>query len=402
MLQTVFDRPIYLNRLKKYQNSEFIKVITGVRRSGKTFVLEMFRRYLQTSGVAEAQIVFLNFESMQLQALRTAETLYRYVMERAQAGQKMYLFFDEIQRVAGWEDAVNSLRVDLDADIYLSGSNSSLLSGELATLLVGRMVEIPVFPLSFQEYMQFRQFDGVPDTLFPEYVQRGGFPATALVEDEEVRRTILDGIFNSILLKDVSERANLRNDGVLSRLAAFLLSETGNSISINNITNTLKNEGTGASNNAIAKYVDLLEQAFIFYQARRYDLRGKAHLRTQAKYYSVDTGLRNATLNKSFRDNFGHQIENIVFIELLRRGYQVDVGSYDNTEIDFVAKKGTEIQYFQVAMQLPENSNREVGNLVNLPDNYQKTVLTANRMDVGEVDGVKVVHVVDWLVANHM
>ena len=372
MLQTVFDRPIYLNRLKKYQNSEFIKVITGVRRSGKTFVLEMFRRYLQTSGVAEAQIVFLNFESMQHQALRTAETLYRYVMERAQAGQKMYLFFDEIQRIAGWEDAVNSLRVDLDADIYLSGSNSSLLSGELATLLVGRMVEIPVFPLSFQEYMQFRQFDGVPDTLFPEYVQRGGFPATALVEDEEVRRTILDGIFNSILLKDVSERANLRNDGVLSRLAAFLLSETGNSISINNI----------------------------FYQARRYDLRGKAHLRTQAKYYSVDTGLRNATLNKSFRDNFGHQIENIVFIELLRRGYQVDVGSYDNTEIDFVAKKGAEIQYFQVAMQLPENSNREIGNLVNLPDNYQKTVLTANRMDVGEVDGVKVVHVVDWLVGE--
>ena len=213
-----------------------------------------------------------------------------------------------------------------------------------------------------------------------------------------MRRTILDGIFNSILLKDVSERANLRNDGVLSRLATFLLSETGNSISINNIANILKNEGAGASNNAIAKYVDLLEQAFIFYQARRYDLRGKAHLRTQAKYYTVDTGLRNATLNKTFRDNFGHQIENIVFIELLRRGYQVDVGSYDNTEIDFVAKKGAEIQYFQVAMQLPENSNREIGNLINLPDNYQKTVLTANRMDVGEVDGVKVEHVVDWLV----
>ena len=169
----------------------------------------------------------------------------------------------------------------------------------------------------------------------------------------------------------MSERANLRNDGVLSRLATFLLSETGNSISINNIANTLKNEGTGASNNAIAKYVDLLEQAFIFYQARRYDLRGKVH-RTQAKYYTVDTGLRNANLNQSFRDNFGHQIENIVFIELLRRGYQVDVGSYDNTEIDFVAKKGAEIQYFQVAIQLPENSNREIGNLVNLPDNYQK------------------------------
>ena len=337
-MQTILYRPVYLNRLKKHQNSEFIKVITGVRRSGKTFVLEMFRRHLQESGVAEAQIVFLNFESMQHQALRTAKALYRYVMERAVAGQKMYLFFDEIQRVAGWEDAVNSLRVDLDADIYLSGPNSPLLSGELATLLVGSMVEIPVFLLSFQEYIQFRRFKGVPNTLFPEYVQRGGFPATALVDDDEVHRTILDGIFNSILLQDVSERANLRNDGILSRLATFLLSETGNSIFINNIANTLKNEGAGVSNNAIAKYVNLLEQASIFYQARRYDLRSKAYLR--AKYYTVDTGLRNATLNKSFRDNFGHQIENIVFIELLRRGYQVDVGSYDNTEINFITKKG--------------------------------------------------------------
>ena len=338
MLQTVFDRPLYLNRLKKYQNSEFIKVIIGVRRSGKTFVLKMFRRHLQQSDVAEAQIVFLNFESMQYQPLRTVETLHRHVMERAVAGQKTYLFFDEIQRVVDWEDAVNSLRVDLDADIYLSGPNSPLLSGELATLLVGSMVEIPVFLLSFQEYIQFRRFEGVPNTLFPEYVQRGGFPATALVDDDEVHRTILDGIFNSILLQDVSERANLRNDGILSRLATFLLSETGNSIFINNIANTLKNEGAGVSNNAIAKYVNLLEQASIFYQARRYDLRSKAYLR--AKYYTVDTGLRNATLNKSFRDNFGHQIENIVFIELLRRGYQVDVGSYDNTEINFITKKG--------------------------------------------------------------
>lgn len=247
MLQTVFDRPLYLNRLKKYQNSEFIKVIIGVRRSGKTFVLKMFRRHLQQSDVAEAQIVFLNFESMQYQPLHTAETQYRHVMERAVAGQKTYLFFDEIQRMAGWEDAVNSLRVDLDADIYLSGPNSSLLSGELATLLVGRMIEIPVFLPSFQEYIQFRRFEGVPDTLFPEYVQRGGFPATVSVDDDEVHRTILDGIFNSILLKDVSERANLRNDGVLSCLVTSLLSETGNSISINNIANTLKNEGASTT-----------------------------------------------------------------------------------------------------------------------------------------------------------
>ncbi|WP_150539072.1 ATP-binding protein [Actinobacillus vicugnae] len=393
----MIERPLYIEKLKKFQDSEFIKVITGVRRCGKTFVLDMFRQHLLGSGIQPAQIVFVNFESMQYRSLRTATALYDYVMAQALPNQKMYLFFDEIQRVEQWEDTINSFRLDLNADIYLSGSNSSLLSGELATLLVGRMVEIPIYPLSFQEYLQFKQFSGIPDQLFSEYVEKGGFPAAVLVNDDEVRHTILDGIFNSILLKDVSERANLRNDGVLGRLASFLLSEVGNSISINSIVGTLKNEGTAVSNNAVAKYVDLLNQAYIFYEAKRYDLRGKAHLRSQAKYYTVDTGLRNATLNKSYRDNFGHQIENIVFIELKRRGYQVDVGTYDNKEIDFIAKKGSEIRYFQVAMQLPMDNNREIGNLIHLPDNYQKTVITANRMDVGEVQGVEIVHIVDWL-----
>lgn len=399
MKNNLIIRPLYLERLKQYQDNEFVKVITGVRRSGKTFILRMFQEYLISIGVDIAQILFINFESMQFIHLRHAKSLYEYILNKTIPNKRMYLFFDEIQRVEGWEDVINSLRVDIDADIYISGSNSSLLSGELATLLVGRMVEIPIFPLSFKEFLAFKQSSLAPDILFTHYVEQGGFPAAVMLDDAEVQHTVLDGIFNSILLKDVSERANLRNDGLLSRLASFILSEVGNTISINNIVGLLKNEGINASYNAIDKYMQLLEQAFIIYQAKRYDLRGKAYLRSQSKYYSVDTGLRNATLHKSHRDNFGRQIENIVFIELLRRGYQVDVGTYQQKEVDFIAKKGKDIRYFQVAMQRPID-DREIGNLIHLPDNYEKILITANRMDIGNERGVQVVHIVDWLLAD--
>lgn len=391
-------RQLYLNRLKKYQDTEFIKVITGVRRSGKTFILQMFRDYLKNNGIEEKQIIFINFESMKYQHLLNKDALYQFVIDHVLPDKKMYLFFDEIQRVSEWQDAINSFRVDLDVDIYISGSNASLLSGELSTLLTGRMVEIPVYPLSFKEFIQFKEYSGAPDKIFNDYVTEGGFPAAVLIDDLEVKRSVLDGIYSSIILRDVSERANIRNDSMLTRITSFLLSEIGNPISANKIAGVLKSEGlTTANNQSVAKYIALLREAFIFYQARRYDLRGKIYLRSTAKYYAVDTGLRNTTLNKSYQDNFGHQIENIVFIELLRRGYRVDIGKYDNKEIDFIAKKGNEIEYYQVMMQLPENNDRELGNLKYLDDNYKKTVITANRMNVGSVDGIEIKHIVDWL-----
>lgn len=397
----MFVREDYLNRLKKFQDTEFVKVITGVRRSGKTYILKMFRDELLRQGIQPDQIVFMNFESMQYQNLLTKQSFYQYVMDRLVADRKMYLFFDEIQRVTGWEDAVNSFRVDVDCDIYVSGSNASLLSGELATLLTGRMVEIPIYPLSFKEYMQFKQFAGNPELQFNQYIDDGGFPAAVLVDDPEVKRSVIDGIYSSILLRDVNERANIRNDGLLTRIATYLLSEIGNPISANKIAGVLKNEGlTTANNQSVSKYITLLEDAFIFYPAKRYDLRGKNYLKSMAKYYAVDTGLRNTTLNRRFSDNYGHQIENIVYLELLRRGYQVDIGKYDEQEIDFVAHKGQSVVYYQVAMQLPTTGNREIGNLQNLKDNYQKYLITANRMDVGNVDGIEIIHIVDWLLAD--
>jgi predicted AAA+ superfamily ATPase len=390
-------RQLYLDRLKKYQDTEFVKVITGVRRSGKTFVLRMFRDYLQESGIASNQIIFINFESMKYQHLLTKEALYQYVTEHVVAHRKMYLFFDEVQRVVGWEDAINSFRVDFDADIYVSGSNASLLSGELATLLTGRMIEIPIYPLSFKEFLQFTQNTKPLELAFNDYVTEGGFPAVSLVDDAEVKRSVLDGIYSSILLRDVNERAAIRNDGMLTQVSTYLLSEIGNPISGNKISGVLQNEGWKVNPTSTLRYMGLLCDAFIFYPAKRYDLRGKNYLRSTAKYYAVDTGLRNVTLNRNYRDNFGHQIENIVYLELLRRGYRVDVGKYDNQEIDFVAKRGSEVAYYQVTMQLPTKDNREIGNLQALDDNYPKTLITANRMDVGEVAGIPIVHIVDWL-----
>ncbi|GEO63474.1 ATP-binding protein [Companilactobacillus nantensis] len=391
-------RNLYLNRLRKFQNTEFVKVITGVRRSGKTFILRMFRDELRSQGIPESQIIFINFESMQYQSLLNKNNFYNYVMKLIIPNKKMYLFFDEIQRVDGWEDVINSFRVDFDSDIYVSGSNASLLSGELATLLTGRMVEIPIYPLSFKEYLTFRNTNEHLEQEFNNYITEGGFPAVALVQDDAVKQSILDGIYSSILLRDVTERAQIRDDGQLIQISNYLLSEIGNLVSGNKIAGVLNNEGFKTSNaTSVLRYISLLENAFLFYPAKRYDLRGKAYLRTTAKYYAVDTGLRNTTLNRNYHDNYGHQIENIVYLELRRRGFQVDVGKDDTKEIDFVAHKGNEVQYYQVTMQLPSNSDREVNNLVSLNDNYPKFVLTANRMDVGQVNGIPVKHIIDWL-----
>jgi len=393
-------RDLYLNKLRKFQNTEFVKVITGVRRSGKTFILRLFRDELRQQGIPDDQIIFINFESMKYQNLLSKNALYNYVMNSLIPDKKMYLFFDEIQRVTGWEDVINSFRVDFDADIYVSGSNASLLSGELATLLTGRMVEIPIYPLSFKEYLQFRDITDQPERYFNDYITEGGFPAVALVDDASVKQSILDGIYSSILLRDVTERAQIRDDGQLTQISNYLLSEIGNLISGNKIAGVLSNEGFKTANaTSVLRYINLLQNAFLFYPAKRYDIRGKAYLRTVAKYYAVDTGLRNTTLNRNYHDNFGHQIENIVYLELRRRGYQVDVGKDDTKEIDFIARKGNETRYYQVTMQLPDDNDREISNLAVLPDNFPKVVLTANRMDVGHVNGISVEYIIDWLLS---
>ncbi|WP_333603718.1 ATP-binding protein, partial [Lactobacillus acetotolerans] len=314
---------------------------------------------------------------------------------------KQYLFFDEIQHVNSWQEAINAFRVDLDCDIYITGSNGSLLSGDLATLLAGRYVELHVFPLSFKEYFTFHK--GSPETaynLFLDYVKDGGFPLVSLTNDEDVKQSIKQGIIDSVILHDVIIRGNIRDESAITKIVDYLMSEVGNTISLRKMANTMKSNGDPISIPTLSTYLSLLERAFIFYRARRYDLRGHKILNSKDKFYIVDTGLRNTFINKSPQDNFGHQLENIVYIELLNRGYQVDIGQYDDKEIDFVARKGNEIIYYQVTLRLPDDSKRETDNLRFIPDGYKKVVLTLNMLDQGMVDGIQVKYVVDWLLGK--
>lgn len=398
----IIQRPRYMEFLEKFKDNEQIKIITGIRRSGKTYIMKMFIDKLQKEDNIKADdILQMNFESFAFRKITDADSLYQYVMDHKGNG-KQYLFFDEIQHVNGWQEAINAFRVDLDCDIYITGSNSSLLSGELVSVLAGRYVELHVFPLSFSEYYHFHE--GKPETaykLFMDYVQEGGFPLVSIATDNEVQTSIKQGIIDSVILNDVLLRSKIRDENALLRLVGYLMSEIGNSISVSKIAATLKSNHIDVSAPTITTYLSLLKRAFVFYSAKNYDLRGRKYLSSNDKYYVVDTGLRNTFINKSGRDNLGHQLENIVYLELLRRGYQVDIGKYDDKEIDFIAKKGKDdVTYYQVTQQLPTNSTRETDNLVRIPDGYKKEVLTLNLMDQGIIDGVEVKYVIDWLLEN--
>lgn len=392
----MIERELYLKKLRKYQDTDVIKVLTGVRRSGKTSVMKLFIEELKNS-IDEEQILFITFESLKYRKLNNYEAFYDYVMERVIANKKMYLFFDEIQLVDGWEKAINSFRVDIDCDIYVTGSNASLLSGELATLIAGRYVEIPIYPLSYKEYLKFVGAPESNEEHFRQYLNFGGFPAVVLATNDDLKRSILEGIFDSIILRDVTSRANIREEGKLLNVTNYLLSESGNILSINRIANQLRSSQKNYNNGVVNRYVELLNDAFIFYKSIRYDIRGREHLDTLSKYYVVDQGLRNVKLHKNFYDNIGRQIENVVYMELRRRGYTVDVGKLYEREVDFVAKRNGKVEYYQVAMELPANDNREISNLKHIRDDYEKFVLTYNKMNVGQDEGIEIVYVLDWL-----
>jgi len=397
----MFEREGYAKWLNEAKNTEFIKVITGVRRSGKSMLLKMFEQKLLESGVGHSQIVFLNFESAKVDHIRNNTDLKAYVQGLdLPINEKIYFLFDEIQEVDQWQIYINSLRVDYDSDIYITGSNAKLLSGELATYLSGRYIELKIFPLSFKEYLQFIHFNSATehaDQKFFEYMQWGGFPMLPNLGSEDLKRAVLEGIIDSIILKDVTLRGEIRDKENLFKLINFLLDTIGNAISTKKISDTLKSEGTAIATASIERYLTLLTDALIFYRAKRFDIRGKEHLRTQSKYYVVDTGLRNQRLGKTYRDNIGSQLENIVFIELQRRGYEVSVGKYKDKEVDFIAMKSGQVEYYQVTYQMPLASTREEDNLLMIPDNYKKTIITANRMDVGNIGGIDVIHIVDFL-----
>lgn len=393
----VIQRPLYMKRILSMMDKEFIKIITGVRRAGKSYILLMIKDELLRRGINEQQIIYLNFENPEYFDILSFDKLYQYIKEKVpQNNKKVYFLFDEIQEVTEWQKLVNGLRVAYDSDIYITGSNASILSGELATYLTGRYVEIKVQPLTLNEYLKFKNYDDSAERHFDDYLEYGGFPAVVLQTNNQLKNDVLKGIFNSVLLRDVTQRATIKNPEALERIALFLLSNIGQLVSVNRVANTLRSSGLKVSNNTIEGYLKLLEEAYLFYKVPRYDIRGKEYLRGQGKYYVVDLGFVRSQLRRNGM-NRGSMIENLVFLKLLSEGYEVFVGKYDRKEIDFVATNSDETVYLQVTDHVPDNSKRETNNLLHLPTGYRKILITNSWNDVGEIDGIPVIHLIDFL-----
>lgn len=398
-------RTEYMQRLKAFKDNKIIKVVTGLRRSGKSTLLEMFRDELLQSGVQPEQIQYINFELMKYDAVRNYKQLYNVVTEKALPDKKNYLFFDEIQQVSGWEKTVNSLSLEYDADIYVTGSNAYLLSSELATLISGRYVEIKMLPLSFKEYYGYYRDSGKSrEELFNNYLKYGGLPQLlSLPQDEQTIGTFLSSIYDTVILKDVLGRNKLRDVDLLKRVYAFVCGNVGSITSTNSMAKYIANEAkldTNVRPATIGNILEMLENAFIIYRADRYDVKGKEVLKSLEKYYLADTGLKNIIVGYNL-ENYGHSIENVVYLELLRRGYRVYVGKNAAKEIDFVAINKEETRYFQVTESLADKATqeREIAPFRSTHDFYEKTIITTDKTYITNVNGIKIVNLIDFLLS---
>lgn len=402
------QRNEYLEQLKKWKDEQVIKVVTGIRRCGKSTLLEMFQDYLKTQGVGDDQIISINFEELEYEHLLDYKALYNYVKERLHKTKTTYVFLDEIQQVVDFQKAVDSLYVKKNVDVYVTGSNAYLLSGELATLLSGRYIEIKMLPLSFSEFYELREGDD-KEALFAEYMKNGGLPYTAaLGNDSEKIDTYLEGIYNTIIVKDVEERQRRKetdpnkrkiNDiALLKNISKFLASSIGSPVSVKSISDFVTSSGRKVSQSTVDDYVEALVEPYIFYPAERFDVLGKQLLKKNRKMYIVDLGLRRHLLARGKYD-LGFSLENIIYFELLRRGYSVNVGKVGLTEIDFVARKNDEVFYYQVTASMVDEATfeREMQPLRCIVDNYPKTVITLDRFTLGNYDGITVVNAIDWL-----
>ena len=402
----MINRPIYLNKLVSFKDHETIKVITGIRRCGKSSILALFSEYLKSTGVSNDNILQINFEDLQYGNMTYLE-LNNFIKEKLDLAEgKFYILLDEIQKIDKWELAVNSLRLDNRTDIYITGSNAHMLSSQLSTYLSGRYVEIKMQPLSFKEYLVFyKDSDISREAKFNNYLKYGGMPGLAIFKFNEPQIIqMLDGIFSTVLMKDIIEQADVRDPALITKITKFLADNVGNNVSINKIKNTLISQNViskGMKPSTIDNYIMLLENAFVFYNANRYDIKGKEYLKTQGKYYMVDTGLRNYFIGFRGEDR-GHLIENVVYMELLHRGYNVSIGKINNKEVDFVATKFNDKLYVQVTDSLMEDSTRvrEFASLKAINDNFEKIILTLDNVFVGTNDeGIKVLNLIDWLVS---
>ena len=397
-------RDIYLKRLIDFRDKSVIKVITGVRRCGKSSLLDLFREHLLNDGVPESAVIKMNFESIYFEDFKDYRKLHDYINAKLNPGGMTYILLDEIQQVPDWEKAVNSLRLEKNTDIYLTGSNAWLLSSELSTFLSGRYVEIKMLPLSFKEYLDFNDYprDGDLQAYFNQYLEFGGFPGvTELREYKSSIGSFLNGIYNTIIMKDVVLRSAVRDPALLDSVTRFMAGNIGNITSTKKVSDYLTSAGRKTTSDTIDNYLQFLENAYILYRARRYDLKGKLNLKTHEKFYFVDTGVRNNLLG--FRDkDYGHVLENIVYFELLRRGYEVSIGKLGTLEVDFVAAKPGSIVYYQVTVTMlaDETRERELKPLKSIPDHYDKVVLSMDRTPVTDFNGIKSVNLLDFLLSE--
>lgn len=401
------QRKEYLEKLIGWKDDDVIKVVTGIRRCGKSTLLMQYQDYLKSIGIEENQIIAVNFEELEYEELCDYKKLYAYIKDRLIADKTTYIFLDEIQKVPSFEKVVDSLYVKPNIDIYITGSNAYMLSGDLATLLTGRYVEISMLPLSFSEYMQLSDKD--KESAFADYIKYGGLPFVATMDrtDDKVD-TYLEGIYNTVIVKDIEDRQKRQESNsdkrkindipLLKTIAKYLSSVIGSPVSLRGITNYLVSSGRKISANTVSNYVNALIESFIFYPAERFDIVGKQLLQANKKYYMVDLGIRNHILPRKYYD-LGFSVENIVFFELLRRGCKVTIGKYQENEVDFVAEKRGELTYIQVTADMVSEStfDREMKPLYAIQDNYEKIVLTLDKLTVGNYDGIKVVNVIDWL-----
>jgi uncharacterized protein len=396
------NRDLYLSQLIQYIDKPLIKVVTGIRRCGKSTLLSLFENHLKDKGIPEEQIIRMNFESFEFDNISDYREMHAYIKKRLTDEKKNhYLLLDEVQMIPSWEKAVNSFLVDANVDIYITGSNAYLLSSELTTLLSGRYVEIKMQPLSFQEYLDFTNashYDNLQEN-FNLYLKNGGLPTVVeLIDNPDTIGPFLEGIYNTVLMKDVIDRNSIRDSALLENILKFIAANVGNIVSAKKISDYLTSSGRKTTSETINNYLKMLEDAFIIYKANRYDLKGKLFLKTLEKYYFVDMGIRNQLTGLRDSD-YGHLLENIIYLELLRRGYEVTIGKFGALEVDFVATKSNEKVYYQVSATILDKDTleRELRPLLATKDNYPKYILTMDQTIFDDYSGIKVLNIINYL-----
>ena len=394
-------RPHYLEMLRTYRDIPLVKILAGIRRCGKSTILQMLKEDLLKNGVSAGHIISMRYTSEDFDDNMTDKDMYNSIKEKMACGGRYYLLLDEVQEITNWEKAVNSLLENFDTDIYVTGSNSKLMSGEISTYLTGRYISIPVFTLSFAEYMEFKKpREGSPKERLNEYIRMGGFPIIALSSfDENTAYQVVEGIYHSVITNDITRRHNITNFALFHRIVKYVVENVGKTFSANAIVKFLKSEGRALSVESVYNYLEWLEKAFVIYRCQRYDLQGKSVLKTQEKFYLADASLKYCVMGFNAK-SVAAMLENIVYFELRRKGYEVYIGKNETKEIDFVAVRRSERIYVQVCRNMPEESDREAANLLEIKDHYPKYIVTLDELAAGNINGIKVLHLADFLLRS--